>query len=159
MIHGGKIMKKICFAASSGGHLEEISRLGELAKNHDSFLVTERGDFQETKICDKVIHVSQINRKELLFPLKFIGLTIHSFLILWKEKPDCIVSTGALATFPICVWGKLMHKKIVYIESFARVDEPSLTGKLMYRFADLFIVQWKEMLDFFPNAVYAGGVF
>ena len=52
-----------------------------------------------------------------------------------------------------------MGKKVIYIESFARVDEPSLTGKLMYHVADLFIVQWKEMMEFYPNAVYGGGIF
>lgn len=154
-----KKLNKVCFAASSGGHLEEIARLKDVAMGCDSFLVTERGGFQEINLCDRVIHVTQINRKELLFPLKFFCLWISSFFILVKERPDCVVSTGALATFPICVLGKLMKKKVVYVESFARVDEPSLTGKLMYRFADLFIVQWEEMLQFFPNAMYTGGVF
>lgn len=54
-----------------------------------------------------------------------------------------------------------MKKKIVYIESFARVDSPSLTGKIMYKLklANLFIVQWEEMLKFFPNAVVGGRIF
>ena len=86
-------------------------------------------------------------------------LFAQSLKIMLEEKPDCIISTGALATFPICVLGKLMGKKVIYIESFARVDEPSLTGKLMYHVADLFIVQWKEMMEFYPNAVYGGGIF
>jgi UDP-N-acetylglucosamine:LPS N-acetylglucosamine transferase len=76
-----------------------------------------------------------------------------------SEKPDCIISTGALATFPICIFGKLFGKKVIYIESFARVDECSLTGKLMKGVADLYIVQWEELLQFVPNAVYGGGIF
>ena len=44
-------------------------------------------------------------------------------------------------------------------EPFARVNSPSLTGKLMYRIADLFIVQWKDMLQFYLNAIYGGGFF
>lgn len=48
---------------------------------------------------------------------------------------------------------------IIYIESFARVDEASLTGKLMYPLADLFLVQWEDMLKVFPKAIYAGGIF
>ena len=150
---------KICFAASSGGHLEEISRLKEIEKKHESFLVTEEGGFQELDFCDKVIHVKQINRKEILFVPKFILLFLRSYGILKKEKPDVIISTGALASYPICRLGKKMGKKIVYIESFARVDTPSLTGKLMYKIADVFIVQWEEMLQFFPNATYGGGIF
>ncbi len=78
-----------------------------------------------------------------------------------KEKPDVIISTGALATVPFCIAGKLMKKKVIYIESFARVDSPSLTGKIMYKLklADLFIVQWVEMLQFFPKAVVGGRIF
>ena len=29
----------------------------------------------------------------------------------------------------------------------------------MYKIADLFIVQWKELLNIYPNAVYGGGIF
>ena len=151
--------KKICFAASSGGHLEEICRLREIEKSNDSFLVTEESDFNEIKFCDRVIHVSQINRHELLFPLKFLKLCVKSLSILRKERPDCVISTGALATFPLCVWAKLLHIKVIYIESFARVDTPSLTGRLMYKIADLFLVQWEDMLSYYPNAIYAGGIF
>ena len=86
-------------------------------------------------------------------------LFVRSFLLLKRENPDCIISTGALASYPICKLGKMRGKKIIYIESFARVDTPSLTGKLMYGVADIFIVQWEEMLQFFPNAIYGGGIF
>lgn len=153
------MIKKICFAASSGGHLEEISRLKDIASQYDSFLLTEKGGFNEINFCDKTVYVSQINRKEPLFLFKFIGLFARSLHILIKEKPDCIISTGALATYPICLLGKMAKKKIVYIESFARIDSPSLTGKLMYKVADIFIIQWEELKKFFPNAVYGGGIF
>ena len=153
-------MSKCCFAASMGGHLEEIACLKEIANSSDeAFLVTEKGGFQEINFCGRTRHVLQINRKEVLFPVKFILLFIQSLMILMTERPDVIISTGALATFPICCLAKLSGKKVIYIESFARVDEPSLTGKLMYHVADLFIVQWKEMMKFYPKAIYGGGIF
>ena len=52
-----------------------------------------------------------------------------------------------------------MRKKIIYIESFARVDNASLTGKLFYKIADVFIVQWEELLKIYPKAIYGGGIF
>ena len=55
-------MKKYCFAASMGGHLEEIACLKEIAKDNDSFLLTEKGGFQEISFCNKTRHVLQINR-------------------------------------------------------------------------------------------------
>jgi len=29
----------------------------------------------------------------------------------------------------------------------------------MYKIADLFLVQWEEMLEVFPKATYSGGIF
>lgn len=150
--------KKICFTASSGGHLEELSRLSALVRKED-FVLTETGKFVSVNWCDKVKYMPQINRKEAMFLFKFIWLFISSFVLFIKEKPDVIVSTGALVTFPIGLIAKMFGKKIVYIESFARVDNPSLTGKLYYKIADVFIVQWEDMLKFYPHAVYAGGIF
>lgn len=150
---------KICFTASSGGHLEEISRLKDIAEKYDHFLITEKSSFSQNNFGKKKYYVPQTNRREILFIFKFVYLFIRAFLILKKEKPDVIISTGALSTYPVCMVGKIFKKKIVYIESFARCDKPSLTGKLMYKHADIFIVQWEEMLEFYPNAIYGGGIF
>lgn len=150
---------KICFTASSGGHLEELACLREVESNFDSFLVTESGSFNELKFGKKTYYVKQINRKEYSFIFKFIILFIKAICILLKEKPDVVISTGALATYPFCLIGKMMGKKVIFVESFARVDNPSLTGKLVYKFADLFIVQWEEMLHYYPKAIYTGGIF
>jgi UDP-N-acetylglucosamine:LPS N-acetylglucosamine transferase len=151
--------KKICFTASLGGHLEEIAKLAELRNQYEIFLVTEKGGFIELTICKRVYHLSQINRKEILFIPKFIKTFFQSFYILLRERPQSIISTGALVTVPICFLSKIMGKRVIYIESFARVDTASLTGKLMYRIADLFIVQWEELLTVFPKAVYGGSIF
>lgn len=150
--------QKICFAASSGGHLEELSRLSALIQE-DDFVLTEMSDFASINWCDNVKYMPQINRKEALFLFKLFRLFVSSFVLFLKEKPDVVVSTGALVTYPIGLIAKLFGRKIVYIESFARVDNPSLTGKLYYKIADVFIVQWEDMLKFYPDAVYAGGIF
>jgi len=152
------LKKKICFAASSGGHLEEISRLSGVKTGRECFLITEKG-ISETNFCDKVYYVNQINRKQFTFLPAFIRLFCKSLSILRKEKADCIITTGALMGYPVALAGKFLGKKVIYIESFARVDSASLTGRLMYPIADLFIVQWEEGLKFFPKAVYGGGIF
>ena len=48
---------------------------------------------------------------------------------------------------------------VVYIESFAKVSSPTLSGKLLYRFADRFYVQWETMREFYPKAVCLGGIY
>lgn len=152
--------KKICFCSSSGGHWEELLCLKEIADENDSFFVTEEGG-QVNDINDKknLYVFPQINRKEKGFIFHFIVLFWKAFKILKKEKPDVVITTGALIAFPFCLLAKLMKKKVVYIESFARVYDKSLTGCLVYPFADLFIVQWESMLKCYPKAVYTGGIF
>ena len=153
------VEKKICFVASSGGHLEEISRLRKIESMYDSFLVTEKSDFEVKDFCKKKYYIYQINRRELLFIPKFIWLFIKAWKILHKERPDFVITTGALVAYPFCVLAKLMKKKVVYIESFARVNHASLTGKLLYKSADLFIVQWEDMLELYPKAIYGGAIY
>lgn len=151
--------QKVAFIASSGGHLEEISRLKKIEAMFDNFLVTEIGDFKMKGFGKKQYYVPQMNRKELSFLPKFIWLFCKAFHILRKEKPNYVITTGALIAYPFCVIGKMMGAKIIYVESFARVKKPSLTGKMLYPFADLFIVQWEDMLEKYPKAVLGGGIF
>lgn len=150
---------KICFVASSGGHLEEIKCLKEIEQKYDSILVTEKSDFEIAQFGKNVYQVPQINRREKRFCRHFLKLFIRANKILNEEKPDVVLTTGALVAFPFCLLAKLKRKKIIYIESFARIDEPSLTGRLVYRLADLFIVQWEGVLKFYPKAIYTGSIF
>lgn len=150
---------KILFVASSGGHLEEISQLKKIAGKYDNALVTEENGFEVRSFGNRQYFVPQINRKEVLFLPKFIRLFFQAWKIIRKERPDVVITTGALIAYPFCVIEKLRRGKVIYIESFARVKEPSLSGKLIHRYADLFIVQWEDMLEYFPDAVLGGGVF
>ena len=150
---------KACFIASSGGHWEELMCLKEIAQEHDTVYITEEGGQANDCRFEKIYVLPQINRYEKHFVFHFIKLFGKAAKIMHKEKPDFIVTTGALVVFPFCVYAKIMKSKIIYIESFARVNNRSLTGKLIYPFADLFLVQWESLLQFYPKAKYVGGIF
>ncbi len=153
-------MKKLLMVASSGGHMEELTRLKKLTEKYECCWVTERNNFQKYGKVDEIqYYVSQINRREILFPIKFVILFIKAFIILKKEKPDCVISTGALISYPFCRLAKMMGKKVIFIESFARVQDLSLTGKLLYKHVNRFIVQWPEVKEKYDDAVLGGGVF
>lgn len=151
--------KKVCFAASSGGHFEQLLTLKPLMQKYDSFIITEktRYDIQDKEI--PTYFLEQVNRHERMFFLKLIVNTARSFKLFLREKPDAIVTTGVLAVIPMCLICKLFRRKLIYIESFAKVSDATETGKLLYRFADRFYVQWETMLKVYPNAIYLGGVF
>jgi len=150
---------KICFTASTGGHFEQLLMLKPLMCKHNSFIITEETKYQIDIEDRKVYYVKMINRKEKGFFLKMIINSFRSFKIFFLEKPDVVISTGVLATIPICIIAKIAGKKLIYIESFAKVTSPTLTGKLLYHFADQFYVQWEQMLKFYPKAIYLGGIY
>ena len=54
---------------------------------------------------------------------------------------------------------KLTGGKVIFSESFAKIKSPTVTGQKVYKFADDFYVQWPEMLKFYPNAKYKGGIY
>ena len=149
--------KKICLISSSGGHFEQLLMLRKLSEEFEIFIVTEK-----TKYNKKINHyLLQVNRKEPLFIIKMIGNLIKSLYIYAIEKPDVIISTGVLATIPMLFIGHAFHKKVIYIESFAKISSPTKTGKLIYnkKIADRFYVQWEEMLKVYPDAIYKGGIY
>ena len=150
---------KICFASSSGGHYEQLMMLMPLTEKYDSFVVTELTDYSSDFQGVKTYYLKQVNRKEMKCVLKMIQNTWKSIVIFRKERPDLVICTGVLATIPMCLIAKLHKKKLIYIESFAKISSPTRTGKFLYHFADRFYVQWKSMLDIYPDAVYLGGIY
>ena len=45
---------------------------------------------------------------------------------------------------------------LVYVESIARVDTLSLSGKILYRIADQMFVQWPQLQHKYPRALCVG---
>ena len=152
-------MKKICFIASSGGHFEQLMMLKPLMKKYDSLIVTEKTNYSLSNSEFNTYYLHQVNRREKSFIFRMIGNSLKTLKILISERPDAVISTGALATIPMCLFGKIFGKKIIFIESFAKVNSQTLTGKLVYKFADQFYVQWDEMKKFYPNAICKGGIY
>ncbi len=149
---------KVVFAASSGGHFEQLMMFKPMMEKYDSFIVTEKTDYV-AKTPARTYYVSQVNRKELLFPFKMIGIAFKSLGIVLKERPDLIICTGVLAMIPMCLLTKMFGGKLIYLESFAKVTSPTVSGKFLYKKADRFYVQWESMKEIYPNAVYKGGIY
>lgn len=152
-------MNKICFIASTGGHFEQLMMLKPLMDKYESFIVTEKTEYSVIEDDRKIYYLNQVNRHEKTFIFKMALNFIKSLNLFIKERPDVVISTGALATIPMCIFAKAFKKKIIFIESFAKVNSPTLTGKLVYKFADQFYVQWEQMKEHYPNAIFRGGIY
>lgn len=79
-----------------------------------------------------------------------------------KIKPDLVLTNGPGTCIPICLMAfsmkllALKDCKIVFIESICRVKTLSLTGKILYYFADYILVQWKNLHEKYPFSTYLG---
>lgn len=150
---------KICMVSSSGGHLKELNELRMISEKYDTFQITEFDKFSNIRIGNRQYYVRKIDRDEKYFLFNFLLIFIKTMVCFFRERPNIILTTGALVAYPACVIGKLMGAKVIFVESFARTKKLSLTGKLVYKFVDLFIVQWPTLSEKHPKAKYYGGLF
>lgn len=147
---------KICFPTSSGGHLTHLKLLENWYKNHEVFWVTfDKVDANSVLSDQKKYYCYSPTNRNVKNLLKNALLAVK---ILHKEKPDLIVSTGAGVAVPFFIIGKLFGIKTVYIEVFDRIYKPTLTGKLVYRFSDIFLIQWDEQKKNYKKGVNIGKI-
>ena len=149
----------VCLASSSGGHFEQLMMLKPLIEKYSGYIVTEKIGYDVKAGNIPVKYVLPINRTDKTFFVKFIINIVKSLFIVLANKPDYIISTGAIAAVTLMVWTKLLGGKVIYIESFAKINSPNLSGKIAYKFADQFYVQWESMKKFYPNAICKGGIY
>lgn len=140
---------KICLTCSHGGHLTEILQLMDAFEGNDTFFITYEGTRSNGLVKRYTIKNIGLNPYRLLISIPVV------YRILRDEKPDIIISTGAEIAIPVFYTAKLLRIKTIFIESLCRVEEPSLSGKIVYPISDVFLVQWEQLrLKFGKKAEY-----
>ncbi len=156
-------MKKIMFISSAGGHLSEMLQLDSLFQKYDYHIITEKTKstlYLKNKYKTRVDYLFYGTKDHMLvYPFKLIANCFKSLFYYFKYFPKVIITTGAHTAGPMCCIGKLFGSKIIFIESFANIETKTITGKLVYKFADMFIVQWEEMQKLYPKATYGGWIY
>jgi UDP-N-acetylglucosamine:LPS N-acetylglucosamine transferase len=151
---------KVCVACSAGGHFSEALKATENLKYELYYVTYSSASLEEFSKKNKVYCIA--HPRHCAFFLRVLLLLkniIQSVLILLREKPHVIISTGADVAVATCIIGKLMGKKLIYIESGGLVTSKSMSGRIVYPFADLFLVQWEPALINYPKAQYGGPLF
>lgn len=155
--------KKVLFISSTGGHLNELLQLEPLFEKYNYNIITEKDkstEYLKEKYKNRIYYLPYGTRSKLFsYIFIYFYLCLKSIYLYFKIKPKVIVTTGTHTVGPICCLGKIFGCKIIYIETYANRNKKTATGRIIYHFADLFIVQWKEMLKLYPKAVYGGSIF
>lgn len=144
--------RKTCWVYSPGGHLTELLRATDAIRFTDLYHVTfpaGRAPAQHGLRVHLVCHPRRSVGRSLLNALQ-------SLVILVRERPALIISTGADVAVATLILGRLLGARVVFIETGGTL-EPSLTGRLVFPFCHLFVVPWPEKLRAFPGAVLASG--
>lgn len=139
--------------------MEQLMMLKPLMDKYDSFILTERTSYSVNTKGTKTYYVKQVNRREKGLLPKLLWDSAQSLRIFLRERPDAVICAGVLAVLPMCVICKLFRRKVIFIESFAKVTSATKSGEFVYKFADQFYVQWESMLKVYPKAIYLGGIY
>ena len=144
---------KICVVGSHGGHLAELLSILEAFKESEIFYITYKGF--RSKELKKAFFIR--NPSENLLDFMLGVLQIPRILI--KERPHVVISLGAEIAIPVFYFAKLLGLRTIFIESACRVNGPSITGRIIYPIADLFLVQWPQLLrKYGRKARYEGSI-
>ncbi len=147
---------RVCLAASSGGHISQLLKLAESWNGYDVFCVTTTQVIREKlKQYSRVYIVGESNREH---PLLVLMVLLRCARIVFCERPDVVISTGAAVGCITCFLGKLLGAKVIWIDSITNVERISLSGRLVRPIADLLLVQWPELTEKYGNVEYAGAI-
>ncbi len=156
-----KNKKRVMFISSVGGHLTQLLELKSLFTDYNYVLVTE--DTDVTKGLKEKYNTEYLvyGSRQYLFAyiFKTIYNTLKSIILFLKYRPKVIVTTGTHTAVPMCYIGRIFGAKVIFIESFAKRSSPTLSGKMVYPIATIFVVQWESMLEFYPKAKYWGRIY
>lgn len=154
-------MKKVMFISSEGGHLHELTQLN--IESYDYSIVTEKTESTKglkEKYGERVNYLAYGTRKN---PFKYFFVLLYnlfkSLSLYIKIRPQVVVTTGTHTAVEMCYIAKMFGTKVIWIETFANRHSKTLAGKLVYPIADTFVVQWEEMKELYPKAVYWGSIY
>ena len=154
----------VYLVSSPGGHLTAI--LGLLGAFEGCHIHAVTLDFPNMKDVgldgiEEIFKIKLIADYSIKFglPLTLLKSFWVFFRLFMKKRPHLIFSMGSEIALPGFLVGKFLFRaKVVYIESLTRTEDISLTGKILYHFSDLFLVQWEELTQKYPKAAYQGRI-
>jgi beta-1,4-N-acetylglucosaminyltransferase len=147
----------VILVCSSGGHLQQMLALRPAWEAYSHVWVTfDKSDSRSLLADEWVVNAHSPTNRNLKNLLR-------NLVLAWKTlravRPRVLLTTGAGVAVPFAWIGRLLGVKIVYVESFTRIDGPSVTGRLVAPIAHRAYVQWPEMEGLLRKARYAGNVF
>lgn len=180
----GKQNASVLAIAGSGGHTTELLRLVSVLQQDRykprHYVVALSDGMSSAKISAFENERKSIENQDYFLQriprsrevsqswITSVGTTfyalLHSFPIVLRTKPDIILCNGPGTCIPLCAVGFLFkilgisNCQIIFVESFCRIQSLSLSGKILYYFADKCFVQWPALKEKYPKTEYMGRI-
>lgn len=149
-------MTRVLLVCSPGGHLQQMLALAPAWQDLERHWVTLRAPDTEHELAGEAVTWAHGPTNRSLAKLARNALLARE--VLRTVDPDVVLSTGAALAVPFLLGARATGRRAVYVESFTRVEELSLSGRLVYPFVDELFVQWPQLAARRRRARYAGSV-
>lgn len=124
------------------------------------FQVSSGGEDQF--VVEVVPRTREVGQSWLSSACTSVWALVFSVLVIGRHRPSLILINGPGTCVPICFAALLFRilglclNRVVFIESLCRVESLSLSGRILYRLADDFFVQWPKLNKNYPRSRYVG---
>lgn len=147
---------RVLIVCSSGGHLTQALALRSWWGEHERSWVTLPTEDARSRLDgEQVVEAHYPTVRNLPNLARNFRLARR---VLAERRPDLVFSTGAAVALPFFVQARGFGARTVFLEPVDRITTPSLSGRLVYPFADLFLVQWESLRAVYPDARNVGVV-
>lgn len=144
---------KVVALSSGGGHWVQLLRLRPAFAGCDVVFATVKEGYRsdvgpgvEFRIIPDANRWNKLGLLRVLFGI---------FKLLWRERPDVVISTGAAPGYFAIRLGNLFGARTIWVDSIANGEELSLSGQKAGPHASLWLTQWAHLAK--PNGPHYRG--
>jgi len=141
--------------SSSGGHWVQLSKIAEGLDELSYDVATVDASAVVNLAARKVFTISDFNRNTPISAL--LGL-YSVFSAVARSRTTHIISTGAAPGLVAIVFGRLIGRKTLWIDSIANANRLSVSGRLAAVFAHGVLSQWEDVAGKYPHVQYQGRI-
>jgi UDP-N-acetylglucosamine:LPS N-acetylglucosamine transferase len=147
----------LLLVCSTGGHLIQLVALRDAWERFTRAWVTfDKSDARSLLEHERVYFAHGPTNRS-------VKNLLRNLLVAWRVvrdvRPRVLITTGAGIAVPFAWVARLRGARVVYVESLARIEGPSLSYRLIAPIAEQRYVQWPELAQALPSTRFVGNVF
>lgn len=147
----------LLLVCSCGGHLLTLWSLQPAWEGFSRVWVTfDKSDSRSLLEKERVVFAHGPTNRNL-------KNTLRNLVVAWRTiravRPKVVLTTGAGVAVPFSWMGRLHGARVVFVESISRIDDLSLSCRLVKPICDRVYVQWPELVGASRGLRYAGQAF